>query len=73
MSGSHLDQNYLGEEAPTALVATASAPASSPGSVDPTTLVAAPLAPKSTVILLGIGAGVVAYAICRALQGGRKT
>lgn len=68
MSGSHLDQAYLGEEAPTNLVATASAPASSPGAVDPTTLVSAPLPDKNTGILLCIGAGVLTYALCRALQ-----
>ena len=68
MSGSHLDQTYLGADAATALVGTASAPATTPGAVDPAVLVPAPLPPQSNTIVLGLAAGIAAYCLCRALQ-----
>lgn len=68
MSGSHLDQAYLGEAADNSLVATASAPAQTPGGVDPTSLVAAPLPSKTNVIAIGLAGGLAAYLICRYLQ-----
>ncbi len=65
MSGSHLDQAYLGESADNALIATASAGAAAPGAVDASSLVAAPLPPKNKVLMLGLAAAVGAFILCR--------
>jgi len=73
MAGSHLDQAYLGEAAPNSLIATATAGAQTPGGVDVSSLVPAPLPAKSNAIAIGLAGGLVAYIICRALSGSTKS
>lgn len=70
--GSHLDQAYLGGAADNSLVATGGAASAAPGGVDVNALVAAPLPGKNNALIIGLAGGLVAYVLCRALQGSKK-